>query len=130
MIHPLSLLITSNTCVLSRLKLIDHSPLWPSVLLKYALALFRPSGTYQLPHRSFATNGKPYASATRHTNSASSEIELRRLEIESVLRLRDARVEEKLVASSGKMRSDVWIGFVIMEMKMLLLSAGSQSCER
>lgn len=70
---------------------------------------------YQLPHLSFAINGSPYASATRHTNFASSEMELRRLEMESVLLLRDARVEEKLVASSGNMISDVWIVFDIVK---------------
>lgn len=36
--------------------------------------------------------------------------------MESVLRFSEAKVEEKFVASSGNMMSDVWIGFVIVEM--------------
>jgi hypothetical protein len=109
----------------------DHSPLWPSVLLKYALATLRSGGMYQLPHLSFAMSGSPYASATRHTNSASSEMELSRLETDSVLLFRDARVEEKLVANSGKMISEVWIGFdiaglmmIIVELKEILVVSG------
>lgn len=68
---------------------------------------------YQLPHLSLATSGRPYASATLQTNSASSAIELSRLDMESVLRFRNARVSEKLVACVGNMISDVWIGLDI-----------------
>jgi hypothetical protein len=48
-------------------------------------------------------------------------MELRRLEMDSVLLLRDARVDEKLVASSGNMISDVWIVFDIVDIVMTMI---------
>jgi len=41
--------------------------------------------------------------------------------MDSVLLFRDARVEEKLVASSGNIISDVWIGFDIVDFVMTMI---------
>ena len=78
--------------------------------MKYALPTFIAGGMYQLPHRSLATAGKPYAPTTVQTNSASSLIERSRLLILSVERLRSDNVDEKLVESRGKMISEVLMG--------------------
>src|SRR5262245_37665786 len=40
----------SKTCRLTLLKLNPHSPVCPSVLLKYTLSAFCSGGIYQLPH--------------------------------------------------------------------------------
>jgi hypothetical protein len=43
-------------------------------------------------------------------------MELSRLEMDSVLLFRDARVDEKFVANSGNIISEVWIGFDIVDL--------------
>lgn len=77
--QPPRLFTTSNICRFSLLKLKLHSPICPSVLLKYTLSDFWFGGIYQLPHRSLATSGRSYAEATDATNWLSEMIEERRL---------------------------------------------------
>jgi hypothetical protein len=93
--------------MLSLLRLKDHWPICPSVLLKYALSAFFSGAIYQLPHRSFATKGSAYASATSLTNSESSLIDRSRLDMERVSRLSEPSVLLKLVASSLKIKPEV-----------------------
>lgn len=99
--------IISKSCRFSLLVLKDHFPVCPSVLLKYALPVFFAGGTYQLPHRSLATKGSPYASDTSQTNSESSRIDTSRFDTVNVDRLSDESVFEKFVASSEKTKSEV-----------------------
>jgi hypothetical protein len=89
------------------------------VLLKYALSAFRSGGIYQLPHRSFATSGSCNVSATEQTNSASSEMERKRLVMERVDRLSEARVWLRLPDKTGKMISDVLMGLDMFGMRLL-----------
>jgi hypothetical protein len=61
---------------------------------------------YQLPHRSLATNGSPYASETLVTKVESKEIEKRRLWMERADLLNEWRVLEMESDAAGKIRSD------------------------
>lgn len=106
--HPPCRPTTSSSCRFSLRRLNAHSPMWPSVLLKYTLEAFRSGEMYQLPQRSFATSGRSYAAATLVTNSLSFVMEVRRLVMDSAERLSEDRVLEKLGVFDrwGKMMSD------------------------
>lgn len=103
----------STRCIFSLLVLHFHALSCPSVLLKYAHArcgVF-PGGTYQLPQRWFATRGRGLEArprregedAARRTNWASEWMEVRRLWMLRVERLREERRLERegRVSSSG-----------------------------
>lgn len=94
--NPSCLPMISNRCKFSLRELNFQTPVWPSVLLKYALPPFLLGSMYQLPHLSFATSGLLYAFATDWANSASSRIDRSRLWMDKVLRLISPRVFEKL----------------------------------
>jgi len=105
--YPSCFPIVSSKCKFNLLELNFHTLWWPSVLLKYALPPFCSGSMYQLPHRSFAISGRPYAVATHWANSASRRMDFNRLWIDSVARLMSPRVLLKLwfACSDEKMRS-------------------------
>src|SRR5205807_1963311 len=95
-----------------------HWPACPSVLLKYTLSARRSSGTYQRPHRSLATSGRPKASATAHTCSASATMERRRFDTVRAERRRAESVWEVLPERRGKTRFSVaMVGCVVMNVQ-------------
>jgi hypothetical protein len=97
----------SSRCRFSLLELNFQTPVCPSVLLKYALPPLTSGWIYQLPHRSFAINGLPYADATLRAKAASSWMEWRRLEMDKVERLSSPKVLEKLwLACSENIKLD------------------------
>lgn len=104
--HPSFSSIISSRCRFNLLQLNPHSPTCPSVLLKYALPLFLPGSTYQLPHRSFATRGRPPRdAAAEETKEASERMERRRLCGERLCFLRVVRRVFR-VGWEGRTRSE------------------------
>lgn len=99
-------------CTFNLRPLNAHCPKCPSVDLKYTLPPFSEGETYQLPHRSLATSGKPaarsvdrVASLTEVTKRASAEMEARR---ERMLRRErvDSRAKEEMEREAEGKRSD------------------------
>lgn len=102
--YPSFLSTNSTKCIFNLLVLNFHALSCPSVLLKYALAVFSPGGMYQLPQRSFATSGRLYAFCTSRTKAASVWMLVRRLWIVRVVRLREVRSCEIVACVEGGKR--------------------------
>ncbi len=94
--NPSCFPMISSKCKFSLRELNFQTPVCPSVLLKYALPPLVLGSMYQLPHRSLAITGLPYATATRWAKAASCRIDCRRFWMDRVERLSCPRVLEKL----------------------------------